>query len=400
MKTLQRSILHLGVLLPALALWAGCDGNSDTAGNLSGTVREAGSQMPLADVRVALGDVEATTGADGRYALRNVPVGPSLTVRATAAGFDTYTQHVAIREGENTHDIALVRKAYYSDTTGALNVGVYLTPGVSTYRAVLFLVPPGDEDWRGFASGHPVTVRNPSTPQMPALVAAFVSGLRERALRLAEAHGVALMGAERPDFSEPYDDVLEALERIADQSEHPELAEAPLLFVGASAGGYFAYHFTRRYPERVVGFMSMKGGGHQGGAASPATLAVPGYFFIGELDTPERRSNIMEQFEVNRALGARWALAVEPGAGHAPPDDLDLFEHWMDAVLAARLPEPPPPGAPVTLNTLDETSGWLGNRETFEIDAYDAYVGDPREASWLPTMETAQDWQAFVGGGN
>jgi len=128
--------------------------------------------------------------------------------------------------------------------------------------------------------------------------------------------------------------------------------------------------------------------------------AVPGDSYMGELETPERRLHITQECEGNRALGARWALAIEPGAGHEPPGDLDLFERWMDAVLAARLPEAPSPGSPVTLNALDETSGWLGNRETFEIAAYDEYDGDPREASWLPTMETAQDWQAFVGGGD
>lgn len=41
--------------------------------------------------------------------------------------------------------------------------------------------------------------------------------------------------------------------------------------------------------------------------------------------------------------------------------------------------------------------GWLGDRETLEIAAFDGFSGEVCEASWFPSMEVAQMWQVYVG---
>jgi hypothetical protein len=106
-----------------------------------------------------------------------------------------------------------------------------------------------------------------------------------------------------------------------------------------------------------------------------------------------RRANITAVFEAGRAAGAPWALSVD-GSGHQPMADLDLMFGWIDAVLAARLPEAA--GAP--LRAITETDGWLGDRSTGAISTYACYGSDRSTASWLPSRKTALDWQRMAGG--
>ncbi len=401
MRTAMRAPIHSAslpvVLLLAFAVWAGCDsaGEGDTA-DVSGVVREADSQTPIPGVEVTLGNAPvATTDQSGHFVFRDVPAGSSLTIQASAVGFATYMQRINVQEGGNTHDISMSRKTYYTyqvgpeDTsTAAASFGVYLPPGVPTYRGVLFAVAPKATDSKAFASGGPVT------PSGSTVFDDEIPRIRERSLQLAEEYDLALMGAELVEFSQG-DDVFTALEKIAEQSGHPELAQAPLLLIGYSWGGCLAYDLSSRHYDRVVGFIAEKGNCVSGGDVGAAKL-VPAYLFLGESDTPVPANHgLTRVFETNRAAGALWAVAVDPGAGHTPVD-VNLVGNWMSAVLEARLPAAPPPGSPVALNALGENSGWLGNRQTFEIAPFDQYGGDPLQASWLPMMQTAQDWHALV----
>ncbi|HEX8700480.1 MAG TPA: carboxypeptidase regulatory-like domain-containing protein, partial [Myxococcaceae bacterium] len=55
---------------------------------------------------VSIGSATATTGADGRYELRNLPVG-SATIITSAPGFDRRSELVRLLAGPNTHDVVL-----------------------------------------------------------------------------------------------------------------------------------------------------------------------------------------------------------------------------------------------------------------------------------------------------
>jgi dienelactone hydrolase len=196
------------------------------------------------------------------------------------------------------------------------------------------------------------------------------------------------------DPAAAYTAITAALGIFASQSGNPQLGQVPLLLFGHSAGGCLAYKITRLHSARVIGFLSGKGGCHEPhDAGILGALSVPGYFFIGEDDEPSRAANITTVFEQNRAAGALWALAVEPGAAHAVIRDLGLQIKWMDAVLSRRLPAS---ATSTTLVPINEASGWLANRSSFAIAAYAAYAGEPLQASWLPSEQTAQDWQVFV----
>jgi hypothetical protein len=74
--------------------------------------------------------------------------------------------------------------------------------------------------------------------------------------------------------------------------------------------------------------------------------------------------------------------------------DFDLLFDWIDAVLAARLPLAP--GAP--LRAITVTDGWLGDRSSGAIFTYPCFSSAPSSASWLPSHETALDWQRMAKG--
>jgi pimeloyl-ACP methyl ester carboxylesterase len=194
------------------------------------------------------------------------------------------------------------------------------------------------------------------------------------------------------DNASSYAALLQALSAFGTQSLHPELANVPIFFVGHSMGGCTAYGFTRVHGARVAGFLTMKGACHNLGPAE-AAAGVPGHFLIGELDEPYRRENITAVFEAGRAAGAPWAVSVDPFQ-HGPLVDFDLMFDWIDAVLAARLPAAA--GAP--LRPMAETAGWLGDRSSGAISTYACHGSTRSSASWLPSQQTALDWQRMAGG--
>jgi pimeloyl-ACP methyl ester carboxylesterase len=270
------------------------------------------------------------------------------------------------------------------------NFRAYLPPGVAEYRVAIVFLPglgnPPPLDSRGIVGGTwggaKSIWRNPDV----------VAEVRRRSLELAGGD-VALVGTTTlVDHPASYQTLLQALSELGRQSLHPELASIPILFVGHSMGGCTAYGFSRFHGDRVAGFITMKGACHKPGPAA-AAVSVPGYFFIGRLDAPMRRANITAVFEAGRAAGAPWAASIDP-FGHEPVANIVLMFDWMEAVLAARLPETA--GAP--LRAMPESAGWLGDRSTGAISTYACCTSPRSRASWLPSRKTALNWQRMTGG--
>jgi dienelactone hydrolase len=131
--------------------------------------------------------------------------------------------------------------------------------------------------------------------------------------------------------------LLEALARVARATEHPEVATAPLLLWGHSAGGEFNYEFACWKPERVLAFVVNKGGYYFTHLAPPATRQVPGIFFVGAKDEEYRILSIRGIFAINRQAGAVWQLVTEPGAGHEVGKSRELTIPFFERILADRL---------------------------------------------------------------
>ena len=271
------------------------------------------------------------------------------------------------------------------------NAVAYLPTGIAQYRAAIVFLP----GLRDPATGLPLDSRGILTGASGCSIwcsPAEKAGVRSRALQLAGGN-VALIGTTTlEDNPASYDTLLQALSNFGTQSQHPELADIPVLFVGHSMGGCTAYGFSRVHGARVAGFFTMKGGCHSPGPAA-AAAGVPGHFLIGNVDEQYRRQNITGAFEAGRAGGAPWAVSIDPFQ-HGPVVDFDLLFDWIDAVLAARLP--PSPGAP--LNAITVTDGWLGDRSNGAISPYPCFSAARSSASWLPSKETALDWQRMAGG--
>ncbi len=273
------------------------------------------------------------------------------------------------------------------------NLVAYLPAGVAEYKAAIVFLPGLRDPSTGLPLDSRALVRGTAGWVCSIWCApAERVAVRSRALELVGGN-VALIGTTTlTDNSASYATLIQALSEFGRQSLHPELADIPIVFIGHSMGGCTAYGFSRVHGARVAGFITMKGGCHYQGAASDAA-DVPGFFLIGDQDAPYRRDNITGVFEAGRATDAPWSISIDPYQ-HGPILDFDLAFDWIDAVLAARLPETA--GAP--LRPMTESAGWLGNRSTGAISAWACYGSNRSLASWLPTYETALRWQAMAGG--
>ena len=109
--------MQFSTTIPTLAIalatsfFAGACGSDAGAptevATLSGIVKtSAGAVIQGASVRV--GTITATTGADGRFELQNLPLG-SQTMVTSATDFDSRSENVTLFAGANTRDVVLTR---------------------------------------------------------------------------------------------------------------------------------------------------------------------------------------------------------------------------------------------------------------------------------------------------
>jgi len=256
------------------------------------------------------------------------------------------------------------------------NFRLWIPPGVASVKAILVLNPGSNGDGRAAVND---TV--------------WQAFAKEQSLAL-----VASQLTDKPheqNFIESYVDVskgsgqalIDALTQLGALSKHAELATAPLLLWGMSAGGQFNYEFTAWKPERVMAFVVNKGGIYYSALVSSAARSVPGMLFVGGKDLEFRTNTIVGLFAVNRRAGALWALAEEPSAGHIVGRSRNVALTFFADILALRGP---------SMRALTERSGFLGDLKAHTF----APLGDAKvpgyPTAWLPTERVAKSWQAMV----
>ena len=224
----------------------------------------------------------------------------------------------------------------------------------------------------------------------------------------ATRHKLALIGIRFTDrvhdqsFIEDYVNVslgsgqalLDAMASFAATAKHPEIAAAPMLLWGMSAGGQFNYEFVNWKPERVIAFVVNKGGIYYTALTSQAARNVPGILFIGGKDLDSRVSTISGLFAVNRRGGALWALAEEPGAGHIVGRSRDVALVLFEDALALRID----PQHPTQLKSVAERSGFLGDLKTKTYRAIPEGRIPTESMGWLLSERVAKAWQELVSG--
>ena len=257
---------------------------------------------------------------------------------------------------------------------------LWLPAEAALVRGVLVLVPGSNDDGRAMVDD-PVW-RAFAVRQRLAVVACHFAD-RHHDQDFIEDYVYAAHGSGQA--------LLDALTRLSRRAQHPELADAPLLLWGMSAGGEFNYEFTAWKPERVIAFVVNKGGIYYTALTSKAARAVPGLLFTGGLDLGSRTDTIKGLFALNRRAGALWALTEEPMAGHIVGRSRELSLVYFEALLPLRLAEQGP-----QLRALIPASGFLGNVKEREFRPADESAAAEANTAWLPSEQAAKAWRAVV----
>lgn len=218
----------------------------------------------------------------------------------------------------------------------------------------------------------------------------------------ATKHSLALVGCRFTDkphpqnFIEEYVNVpqgsgqalLDTMAVFATRSKHAELASAPFLLWGMSAGGQFNYEFVAWKPEKVIAFVVNKGGIYYTALTSPAARAVPGMLFIGGKDLDSRIDIIRGLFALNRRGGALWTIAEEPGAAHIVGRSRDVALVFFEDVMSLRLGKD-------GLQALHEASGYLADPKLKSFRAVTEGKAPVYPVGWIPTERAARAWLAM-----
>jgi poly(3-hydroxybutyrate) depolymerase len=255
---------------------------------------------------------------------------------------------------------------------------MWLPPNTPKVRAVLVLVPgsngdgrPQAEDafWQAFASKHRLAIvacRFTDKPHEQSFLEDYV--------KVSDGSGQAL---------------IDAVSALAKAANHPEIATAPFLMWGMSAGGQVDYEFAAWKPERVIAFVVNKGGVYYSALVPRAARSVPALLFVGDKDLAFRINTIQGLFAVNRRAGALWAYVVEPDTAHAVGRSKDLGAMFFEDVLAMRL-------SGDTLVAVPEKSGFIGDLTAVTFQPVATAAAPTVPTSWLPTERIARGWQAVV----
>jgi len=251
-------------------------------------------------------------------------------------------------------------------------------------RAVLVLVPGANTDgrpdvsdrlWQAFASRNEIALIGCHFTDKP-----HEESFIENYANAGQGSGQALL------------DVLIAFSK---RSNHPELANAPLLLWGFSAGGEFNYEFTAWKPERVVAFVVNKGGIYFSALLPAAARRVPGLLFAGEQDLESRKRIISGLFALNRRAGALWAFAEEPNAGHVVGRSREMAEIFFDAALALRVGSARSAASYAPLTQLEERSGIVGELAKRTLQSASDSPNPTYLTAWFATERVARAWQAL-----
>jgi len=248
-----------------------------------------------------------------------------------------------------------------------------------SFKAIVLLVPGSNGDgrgqvddpvWQAFATKHQLALVGVRLTDKP-----HEQGFIEHYINVSQGSGQAL---------------LDALAAFAGRARHPELATAPFLLWGMSAGGEFNYEFVNWKPERVVAFVVNKGGIYYTALTSQAARSVPGLLFIGGKDLDSRIQTITGLFALNRRAGALWALSEEPSAAHIVGRSRDIALLLYEDMLAARVNGSGP------LTPLNEKTGFIGDFKSKAFQPVGESAAPNYPTAWLPTERVAKAWRAIL----
>jgi MYXO-CTERM domain-containing protein len=206
-------------------------------------------------------------------------------------------------------------------------------------------------------------------------------------------------------------DVVTALSLFATMSNHPELANGPVVAAGASLGGYNAMAFAAAYPARTIAYASVSNNTLVDTTGNDAFLRVPGLYQAGTQETwiSNRPAEVMAIRQRGGLVAFYWGWGFPHGYGWDPA----MGWNFLSDVARRRYPAGADPRTgPVTLIDLPEDSGWLADASGLTLAAgamtpatpvaftrvapYASFGGDPRAAFWLPSADIANLYRGLA----
>jgi hypothetical protein len=243
---------------------------------------------------------------------------------------------------------------------------------------------------------------------------------------LARKHACALLGPsyEQPEkadcglWCDPRNGseqkFLQALDELAAKSGHPELARVPWALWGHSGGACWVGTMLMLQPDRVVAAWLRSGlprfvprdGSNQPPLAIPAAAyAVPVMCNLGALEgvtvTTGRFARLWQAIEPFckefRATGGLIGVAIDPNSSHDCGNSRYLAIPWLDACLAARLPDK---AGDAALKPMPTAGAWLAPFPGGVVQPAAQFAGDAKTAVWLPNERVAKAWYEYMKNGN
>lgn len=209
--------------------------------------------------------------------------------------------------------------------------------------------------------------------------------------------------------------LLQMLRDFAQISGFPEVAFAPVIPMGHSAHGQFAWKFAKWAPDRTIAAIPIKT------VPLPPDLhlsGVPLLYIVGETtEWPQYRDGrpgdrdffwpVVQESAVQLRQSdpdSLIAVATEPGGGHFDwsAAQAKLIALYIQKACQFRLPPHPSQSGIAKLRPLRVTDGWLTDARGMAPDrrppaAFGKYKGDKSQAYWFFDRETALAASAFNG---
>lgn len=381
---------------------AGVSGTHYTAA--SGTLSWAADDTAAKTFTVTLPATGSTNG----------PLNVALNLSSPAGGAVLGTASSALLTIQNTASTVFD----INDNIDGSTFRVSLPPGDGLVRGVLFWWPGTGGDDRHFTT-------DPNFRKIADLWG----------FAIASPRGNYDSTPNRYEFPQPrLGFFFDRLAQIALTTGRPEIAHAPFVLSGMSAGSYSTSHSLDIWPERTIAALGQQGWYYPplpltAITLSPLAKEIPALNLGGQLEnTQSPPSSIFPAFDEFRKAGlSRAAVMMCWGRGHTFSNTGAAYNsvalHWLDQVMnAGRYPSHVTPTATTSpvLGSLPLSSGWWAARNSintkgasnfYELSGGSSrfltigpdatYVGvkdvnNTLVDSWLPTEAAARAYRAFV----
>ena len=188
------------------------------------------------------------------------------------------------------------------------------------------------------------------------------------------------------------DVLLAILQRLGDQSAHPELKDAPTPPSGGSAGAGFGTTFVGLYPQRAVAFIRYHV--HLRGRSPDAQVLkdIPAPLIAGGKD---ETAGTEDRADSGSTGGQR---ACRGHSLSSPVRRIETNRPWCPARSLSSVGRSRSPSASPTrqhaIAADNEDSGGLGTNRGCAVRDFSGFE---RQESWLPDEATARGWRTVSG---